>query len=42
MPSDDDDTSPVSKAEFEEAVDKMVKMMGDISKKLDTEVSSIR
>ena len=42
MPGDDDDTSPVSKAEFEEAVDKMVKMMGDIGKKLDTEVSSVR
>ena len=42
MPGDEDETLPVSKAEFDEAVDKMVKMMGDICKKLDNKVSSDR
>ena len=40
MPEDDD--QPITKAVFEEAVDKMIKMMGDLGKKVDTEVSAVR
>jgi len=41
MAGDDDDNTPVSKAAFDEAIDKMIKMIGDIGKKVNTEVSSV-
>jgi len=42
MAGDDDDSTPVSKAAFDEAIDKMIKMIGDIGKKVNTEVASVR
>jgi len=41
MAGNDDDNTPVSKAAFDEAIDKMIKMIGDIGKKVNTEVSSV-
>jgi len=42
MAGNDDDSTPVSKAAFDEAIDKMIKMIGDIGKKVNTEVASVR
>ena len=42
MAGNDDDSTPVSKAGFDEAIDKMIKMIGDIGKKVNTEVASVR
>jgi hypothetical protein len=38
----DDSAQPISKTDFDEAIDKMIKMMGDLGKKVDTEVSAVR
>ena len=38
----EDDEQPITKAVFEEDIDKMIKMMGDLGKKVDTEVSAVR
>jgi len=38
----EDEEQPITKAIFEEAIDKMIKMMGDLGKKVDTEVSAVR
>jgi len=42
MAGNDDDSTPVSKAAFDEAIDKMIKMIGDIGKKVNTEMASVR
>jgi len=42
MAGNDDDSTPVSKAAFDEAIDKMIKLIGDIGKKVNTEVASVR
>jgi len=38
----EDEEQPITKAIFEEAIDKMIKMMDDLGKKVDTEVSAVR
>jgi len=42
MAGNDDDSTPVSKAAFDEAIDKMIKLISDIGKKVNTEVASVR